>query len=221
MSTRVSPPPRREAQSAGRRAATAQETRDALLAAGMALFAEQGLDGPSLDALCARAGFTRGAFYVHVADREDFIVAVMERATATFLDAMVAAEGGLDVGLVVEAFAAAVGGGGFPVFGQVPLHQALAACARSPRLRARYQALLAEARRRLAQATREGQRRGTIRPDVDAETVSGLLLAVALGVGTLMEFEAPFDAAAHGAAVLALLRPGGQSAPHRRSNRRG
>src|SRR5262245_37416602 len=42
-----------------------QETREALLRAGMEMFAEQGLDAPSLDALCARAGFTRGAFYVH------------------------------------------------------------------------------------------------------------------------------------------------------------
>ena len=41
---------------------TKQATRDALISAGMALFAEQGLDGPSLDAICDRAGFTRGAF---------------------------------------------------------------------------------------------------------------------------------------------------------------
>jgi AcrR family transcriptional regulator len=189
------------------REATKQETREALIRAGMALFAEQGLDVPSLDALCARAGFTRGAFYVHFADREDFIVAVMERATGTFLDAILAAEGAIDLGQVVGAFAAAVSGGAFPVFGAVPPHQVLAACARSPRLRKRYLALLEEARRRLADAARAGQRAGKIRPDVDPEKIAGLLLAIALGVGTMMEIEVPFDAGEHAAAMIDLVRP--------------
>jgi AcrR family transcriptional regulator len=40
-----------------------QETREAVIRAGMAAFTEEGVDLPSLDAICARAGFTRGAFY--------------------------------------------------------------------------------------------------------------------------------------------------------------
>ncbi|HVH04632.1 MAG TPA: TetR family transcriptional regulator, partial [Myxococcota bacterium] len=57
-----------------------QETREALVQAAIAEFAEKGLDLPSLDAICARAGFTRGAFYVHFRDREELLGAVMERA---------------------------------------------------------------------------------------------------------------------------------------------
>ena len=53
--------------------AAKQETREALLQAAMAEFAEKGLDLPSLDAICARAGFTRGAFYVHFRDREELV----------------------------------------------------------------------------------------------------------------------------------------------------
>ena len=64
-----------------------RETREALIQAGMAELAGQGLKQPSLDAICARAGFTRGAFYVHFEDREDFIAAVMERVLGGFLDA--------------------------------------------------------------------------------------------------------------------------------------
>ena len=52
-----------------------QETREALIQAGMDAFSEEGVDLPSLDAICARAGFTRGAFYVHFKDREDFFAA--------------------------------------------------------------------------------------------------------------------------------------------------
>src|SRR5262249_60627386 len=72
------------------RAQAKRETREALIHAGLEAFAAEGLDAPSLDAICARAGFTRGAFYVHFKDREDFVVAVMERELATFLDVVIA-----------------------------------------------------------------------------------------------------------------------------------
>ena len=192
----------------GARELTKQETREALLRAGMELFAEQGLDVPSLDALCARAGFTRGAFYVHFADREEFIVAVMERATGRFLDVVLQARGqALDLRAVVESFAEAVKGGTFPVFGDVPMHQFLAACARSPALRTRYLTLLLGTRDRLAEAVRAGQRAGTVRRGLDAELVAGLLVSTALGVGTMSALAVPFDAPAHMAAVLAMLAP--------------
>ena len=61
------------------------ETREALIQAGLAEFAERGFDAPSLDKICARAGFTRGAFYVHFENREDFLVAVMESRLGAFL----------------------------------------------------------------------------------------------------------------------------------------
>ncbi len=70
-----------------------REARKALLEAGTKLFAQEGLDGPSLDAICARAGYTRGGFYVHFPERESFIVAVMERATARFVESVLATKG--------------------------------------------------------------------------------------------------------------------------------
>src|SRR5580700_6965980 len=71
---------------------TKVRTRAALVDAGIALFGEQGLDAPSLDAICERAGFTRGAFYVHFRDRDEFLEAVMERLGGQFLDAVLADE---------------------------------------------------------------------------------------------------------------------------------
>src|SRR5262245_57170399 len=65
-------------------------TREALVDAGLAEFAARGLDAPSLDGICARAGYTRGAFYVHFRDRDDFLVAVAERALGSFVDAVIA-----------------------------------------------------------------------------------------------------------------------------------
>src|SRR4249919_2412241 len=76
-----------------------RETREALIAAGVAAFAEEGIDAPSLDSICARAGYTRGAFYVHFKDRDDFLIAVMERAIGGFLDALTpSGEAGRDLG---------------------------------------------------------------------------------------------------------------------------
>ncbi|APR83361.1 Transcriptional regulator, TetR family protein [Minicystis rosea] len=193
------------------RDATKAETREALIRAGMELFAEQGLDVPSLDALCARAGFTRGAFYVHFRDREDFIVAVMEATTGSFLDAIMAARGQpLDLSDIAAAFAASVSGGEFPVFGKVPLHQFLAACARSPALRKRYGAILKETIARLAETVRAGQKAGTVRKDVDADHAAGLMIAIALGVGAVSEIDATFDMPAHAQTLLGLLGRAGR-----------
>ena len=205
---KTSTPPPSAPTSASARDASKQGTREALLKAGMEMFAEQGLDVPSLDALCARAGFTRGAFYVHFADREQFIVAVMESATSRFLDAVLSTSGrALDLREVVTAFSASVSGGSFPVFGDVPMHQFLAACARSTALRARYVTIMLEAGARLAEAIRAGQRSGSVRTDIDVEPVAGLLVVMALGVGTITAIDVPFDAPAHLSALLGLLAP--------------
>jgi AcrR family transcriptional regulator len=188
------------------RDATKQETRDALIRAGAELFAKQGLDAPSLDALCAHAGFTRGAFYVHFKDREELIAAVMESATASFLEAIMAARGAeLDLSGILAAFAEAVSGGTFDALGAVPLHQFLAACARSGTLRRRYVKLIEATRERLAESVRAAQRAGRVRDDVDAFLTAGLLMAIGLGVGTILELKVPFDAKAHARSLDALL----------------
>jgi TetR/AcrR family transcriptional regulator, transcriptional repressor for nem operon len=183
-----------------------QETREALLKAGVEAFSKEGLDAPSLDAICERAGFTRGAFYVHFEDREDFIVAVMESATRRFLDTILAADGeALDLEVVVRTFAAAMSSGRFRVFGEVPPHQILAACARFPALRERYQGLVAESVRRLVAGARAGQRTGKVRDDVDAGALARMLVAVALGVEVLREIGAPFDAEEYATAVTRMM----------------
>jgi AcrR family transcriptional regulator len=84
------------------RAESKAQTREALVLAGLELFAEGGLDGPSLDAICARAERTRGAFYVHFRSRRALIVAVTERILAGYLEVLGEATDAEDV---VERFA--------------------------------------------------------------------------------------------------------------------
>jgi AcrR family transcriptional regulator len=203
------------AEAARTREITKQETREALLRAAMDEFAARGLDAPSLDAICARAGFTRGAFYVHFRDREDLVAAVMERVLGAFLDAVVAGgegEGGLDA--TVQRFAASVaalraqgargaapanladawGGPG------VPFHQVLAACQRAPELRRRFVSVLEEAIRRVARAA---EREGRAAPD----GLATLLVLTALGVRAALDLELSFDVAQVREAALRLLGP--------------
>ena len=66
-----------------------QETRQALLQAGLEEMVEHGWGTPSLDTICARAGYTRGAFYVHFENREQFESAVLEWVARSFLDLIV------------------------------------------------------------------------------------------------------------------------------------
>ena len=189
-----------------------RETREALIAAGMSAFAEEGLDAPSLDSICARAGYTRGAFYVHVKDRDDFLIAVMTTALEGFLDAIIATgDAALDLEKTVALFVAAVGQKAFPVMGGgVHSHQFIAACMRSDRVRARYVEVLSEAGRRVAIAVQEGQGAGTVRADIDADAVGMMLVTLVAGVQGLLEVGFPVgDLITRGARDLVqMLKPG-------------
>lgn len=188
------------------RAASARETREKLLAAATELFAEQGLTKPSLDAICARAGFTRGAFYVHFQTRDDLIVAVVEQVMGGFIDAIIqGGEAGADLSMIVAGFTMAVESGSFPFPGSVRPHQVLEACARSEKLRAKYIELLGTARERLAATVRRGQQAGTIREDADPDAVAQLLLATVLGVEIATELDVPYDARGVGHLLLSML----------------
>ena len=70
--------PRARRTQAGRSAAT----REALVAAGRRLFAEQGFADVSTDAIVAAAGVTRGALYHQFADKTALFDAVLEAVEA-------------------------------------------------------------------------------------------------------------------------------------------
>jgi len=196
-----------------------RETREALIQAGMAELAEKGLQEPSLDAICARAGYTRGAFYVHFEDREDFIAAVMERVLGGFLDAIIATGSREhDLAQTVTRFTDDVARWrrgdqgallGFPVPGAaraIQFHRLIEACTLSPRIRERWVALVREAIERVAKAVGEGQVADSVRGDVEAEQIGTLLVSLALGAVAALESGVPFDPAQARDAVLTLLR---------------
>ena len=61
-------------------------TRAAIIDAAEALFAEHGTPSASIDEICARAGFTRGAFYSNFRTVDDVFFALYERKTAALIE---------------------------------------------------------------------------------------------------------------------------------------
>jgi AcrR family transcriptional regulator len=192
------------------REATKQETREALVRAGALEFAEKGLDGPSLDAICERAGFTRGAFYVHFRDRDDLLVAVVDRVLERFQRAVIASTGAPDdlretIGRYVRAVVE-----GDPVPTNTPkwaFHDTLAACARLPVLRDRYRALQEGAIDQVARAAAAGQRAGTVRRDVTPKAIAEILVVLTLGIGAMLDAGIPFDLLGDAGALAKLIAP--------------
>lgn len=56
-----------------------EATRERILSAAMEVFAEQGFHGASVEDVCERAGFTRGAFYSNFAAMDDLVMELYER----------------------------------------------------------------------------------------------------------------------------------------------
>lgn len=197
-----------------RRAEAMEETRAALIGSAEALFAEGGLD-VSLDAICEHAGFTRGAFYVHFADRDALLVAVMESVGARFLQRMFAAAGeARGEGALASAasrFVAAVEGGTYPLMGapsskaQIRFHQLLDACARSSKIRAQYRGLVEASIEHVASLALLDRMAGHLRPDLDPGALGQLLLAAIIGAQTMAELGVAVDAAALAKAALSSL----------------
>jgi len=61
-------------------------TRERLLDAALTLFAEVGVDATSIEAICDRAGFTRGAFYSNFTDKAALVDALAAREQERAID---------------------------------------------------------------------------------------------------------------------------------------
>lgn len=66
-------------------------TRRRLLDAASEVFAERGFHGASVEDICERAGFTRGAFYSNFASKDDLVIELSSEHTATLVERIRAA----------------------------------------------------------------------------------------------------------------------------------
>lgn len=201
--------PAASAKPAAAREAAKQASREAIIAAARALMPRRGLD-VSLDELCAHAGYTRGAFYVHFKTRDDLTLAVMDRVGAELLDALLGPEKdgpADDLMAVVRRFLPAMFSGEYPLTrkGGMRPHQLLDACARSPEIRARYVALTRSSIQRLAKSIAQSQRKNRMRKDINADQTAALMLALVIGVHTMYDLDVPMDFVRGSMTLLKLL----------------
>ena len=186
------------------------ETRAALVAAAARLFLRDGLDVPSLDAICEEAGKTRGAFYVHFKSREDLVAAVVELALTELLERIVRPD--QDLATIVRSFVAALSAGAMPLSREVRFSQVLEASMRSAELRVRFLAMLLIATGRIADAIERSIASGSVDPARDPHALAEMLLAIVLGVQAAAQLEAPYDASGVERELLAMLAPPGARA---------
>ena len=91
-----------------------EATRDALIAAARALFAEHGYAGVGTEEVVRRAGVTRGALYHYFRDKQDLFRAVFEQTEAEIMQTIIARVEGLtdpmeELAVGVRAFLDACG----------------------------------------------------------------------------------------------------------------
>lgn len=65
-----------------------ENTRTRLMDAAAEMFAEVGIEAASVEAVCERAGFTRGAFYSNFASKEELFLALCARSAETTIAAV-------------------------------------------------------------------------------------------------------------------------------------
>ncbi|CAN7301509.1 TetR/AcrR family transcriptional regulator [Terrabacter sp. LjRoot27] len=63
-----------------------QATRDRVLEAASEVFAERGFHGATVEDICERAGFTRGAFYSNFSSKDDLVVELSRRHSEALVD---------------------------------------------------------------------------------------------------------------------------------------
>ncbi len=202
MQQSIERPPRRS------RAESKEATRQALLQAGLAELIEHGLDVPSLDAICARAGYTRGAFYVHFKDREDFFVAVMDWALSGILLAVVGSNGHSDLRTAVSRFSSYMSHREWPVVGKYPLasHRFIEAISRSEQLKARWADVFRKICEGMAVLIARGQETGEVRKSLDPHESAKAIVTMGLGAMGLQDTGITRPEEELTAAVMALLR---------------
>ncbi len=191
------------------RAERAAETREALVRAAAEEMAEKGIEHASLNAICDRAGFTRGAFYVHFRDRDELLAAVVEGVLGRFQDMVFTKEDAPDLGATIAQFVGPILSGMPEAVGtrEWKFHHTLAACAGSPRIRSKYNGVQYNALARLEAGAAEGQKKKKVRRDVEARTLAEILLVLTLGVSAATELGLEIDYAKGGAALGKLLSP--------------
>lgn len=192
------------------RAEAKEATRKALLAAGLSEAVERPGVVPSIDSICARAGYTRGAFYVYFKGRDDFVDQMLEWVLGDIFEALFQAVGGdaPDIETIISRFTEALAKREWP---DVPDIRAaylrlVAGLRNSETIRRRHTDLMKGALAGLQLAVRQGQESGRIRETLDPGNLAQILLLFGLGLIVWDDQGLPIEPTIVGDQLLELMK---------------
>lgn len=210
-------PFRRAAPVTARRA----QTRERLMAAATAVFAERGVNGASVEEICETAGFTRGAFYSNFADKEALVLALIQADVAAQFAAAQSAleevECALGTGTVADVVSQVLerldAFGATDRAGVLAQRELLLHAARVPALHGPYRDFLATGSEQLHALLADALERVGLEFTLPDDLAVEMLLATHARVQTQALFDESGDTTALQAVVLAITRPRERTGP--------
>ncbi|SDS79740.1 TetR/AcrR family transcriptional regulator [Microlunatus soli] len=197
------------------------QTRDRLMAGAVGVFAERGIIGASVEEICEAAGFTRGAFYSNFTDKDDLVLAMVQRdaedarekvreISVTLVDN--AAERGNQPGMLINLALSTMFGDVAKEPAEVlARHEMDLYAIRRPELRAPYSAYLNQLYDSLGHLVEQALTAIGIEFTVDYRTAISMLHACASRIElTALLTESAVDPGPMEALLTAISRPVGQ-----------
>src|ERR1700733_5815738 len=158
-----------------------------------------------LRAICARAKLTRGSFYVHFADREALLIAVMQHVLGEFVASLAGARGVGDPAAAIRSFfaVAKTGGPALHPAGALRFHHVIEACRRSRVIREAYLGHVMAGRDLVAMGIARDQHAKRARGDVPAPALADVMVVIALGMAAMLELDIELEIPRLGDTLLA------------------
>jgi AcrR family transcriptional regulator len=159
---------------------TREETSERIFDAAIAVFLEQGIATASVESIVAHAGLTRGAFYSSFANREELIVALLQRHVSSSIERnRRLSESYSDPRALVAAIGSDEGRDRDPMFRTPLLNLELLLFAiRVPEHRVMVSEMLQTLRTTVGQIVVSNARNAGVTRHIDAEEVGAMLLAL-------------------------------------------
>ncbi|HEX9695398.1 MAG TPA: TetR/AcrR family transcriptional regulator [Actinomycetota bacterium] len=193
------------------RADARDATRHALLRAGLSETVENGGSVPSIEAICARAGFTRGAFYVHFKSRGEFVVKMLVWLVNDIQDSLFSGmgqDGIADLHTAVQRYSEVLVTGQWKGIGDIrsAYMTVLAGLRHSDTVRERHHELMTAAVTAFEQVLLDGQKAGAVRMDIDPGLTATLLCVLSVGAMVWTDAGLPLEGQELGGSVLSLIK---------------
>ena len=161
-----------------------EETRRGIMESAVQLFSRSGYDAASVDEICQAAGISKGAFYHHFPSKQQLFLSIIEDWLRG-VDAQLFTQpgNGASVPQSLNRMARMLGFVFNAASGQLPMFMEF--MVQASRDQAVWDATIAPYRRyqgQFAGLIEQGITEGSIRPEVNPQTVSWVLISLAVGI---------------------------------------